>query len=433
MERKRIFKGKTIQNAGWLIGGKLAQKTLSFLVGILTARYLGPDNYGLVNYAGAYVTFFASLCTLGLPNVLVQELVRHPDEEGMALGTALALRSLSSLLSAVMIVGVVLVVDAGAAETLWVVALSSLGLVFQTADTLQYWFQAKLQSKYWAIATVLSFGVSSAYKLALLMLGKGAAWFALATSVDYLAAGMIALLAYRKNNGPKWSVSRKKAEKLLKSGGSFILSGLMVSIYSATDKLMLKRLLDEAAVGQYALASSLSLTWAFVLQAVIDSAAPAIFRAHGQDRDTFERRNRQLYALVFYLAVGMSLVICLLAEPLVRILYGEAYLPAVVPLRIVVWYAAFAYLGVARNAWIVCENRQKGLTPLYMAAAGINVVLNGMLIPRWGASGAALASLVTQMATTVVLPALNPSLRPNAKLLWEAIRFKGLFQKEEHL
>ena len=77
-------------------------------------------------------------------------------------------------------------------------------------------------------------------------------------------------------------------------------------------------------------------------------------------------------------------MICLVAKPFILILYGETYLPAVGPLRIVVWYTAFSYLGVARNAWMVCENRQKYLKYLYVSAAVLNVVLNLALIPSWG-------------------------------------------------
>lgn len=122
-------------------------------------------------------------------------------------------------------------------------------------------------------------------------------------------------------------------------------------------------------------------------------------------------------------------MICLVAKPFILILYGENYLPAVGPLRIVVWYTAFSYLGVARNAWMVCENRQKYLKYLYVSAAALNVVLNLALIPSWGASGAAAASLITQASTTVILPAIIRPLRPNCRLMLDAVLFRGIFQK----
>ena len=122
----------------------------------------------------------------------------------------------------------------------------------------------------------------------------------------------------------------------------------------------------------------------------------------------------------------MSAIICLAAKPFVLILYGKTYLPAVEPLRIVVWYTAFSYLGVARNAWMVCENKQKYLKYLYISAAVINVILNLVLIPLWGASGAAAASLITQAATTILLPALIRPLRPNAKLMMDAVALRDV-------
>ena len=111
MGLRNISKNKVVKNAGWIIGGRLVNKLLAFLVGLLTARYLGPSNYGLINYAAAYISFFASICTLGINSIIVKNFVDHPDEEGKTIGTTLLLRAVSSLLSALMIVGIVGIVD----------------------------------------------------------------------------------------------------------------------------------------------------------------------------------------------------------------------------------------------------------------------------------------------------------------------------------
>ena len=430
MGLQRILKNKVVKNAGWIIGGRLANKLLAFLVGILTARYLGPSNYGLINYAAAYTSFFASLCTLGINSIIVKNFVDHPDEEGKTIGTALLLRALSSFLSAVMIVGIVSIVDRDEPLTITVVALCTIGLLFQIFDTLNYWFQARLQSKYSAIASLISYVVVSVYKIILLIAGKSIKWFAVASALEYIILAVFLLTVYFSNGGPKFKISAHKAGELLTSSSSFIISGLMVSIYACTDRLMLKQMLDEASVGHYSLASSISVMWAFVLSAIIDSLYPGIVQSYGKNTLEFQRKNRQLYAIVFYLSIFMSLLICIFARPLVEILYGSAYRPAVSPLRIVVWYTAFSYLGVARNAWIVCENKQKYLKYIYFGAALINVILNLLFIPRWGASGAAAASLITQIATTAFLPAFIRELRPNAKLMLEAVLLRGVFSAE---
>lgn len=381
-------------------------------------------------YAAAYAAFFASLCTLGINSVIVKNFVDHPDQQGETIGTTLLLRAISSLLSALAIIGIVSVVDRGERLTIVVVALYSIGLIFQVFDTLNYWFQARLQSKYSAIAELVSYAAMSVYKIILLALGKSVEWFAVASALDYIVLAVFLLIAYFKNGGTRFRYSLEKAKELLQSSGSFIIAGLMVSIYACTDKLMLKQMLGADAVGHYSLASTVSVSWAFILSAIIDSLYPEIVQSFQKDRLRYERKNRQLYAIVFYVSLFVSAMICLVAKPFILILYGENYLPAVGPLRIVVWYTAFSYLGVARNAWMVCENRQKYLKYLYVSAAALNVVLNLALIPSWGASGAAAASLITQASTTVILPAIIRPLRPNCRLMLDAVLFRGIFPKK---
>lgn len=426
----KILKNRTVKNVGWIVGGRLANKILAFVVGVFTARYLGPDNFGLINYAAAYTAFFASLCNLGINSIVIKDFSDHPDEEGKALGTTLVLRAISSLLSALMIIGVVSIVDRDEPLTILVAALSSIGLLFQIFDVFNQWFQYQLKSKYYAVATVIAYIAASAYKIVLLITGKSVAWFALATSVDYIVIAIFLLLAYKKNNGPKLSFSMHKAKQLLSASSSFIISGLMVSIYAYTDKFMLKQMLDETVVGHYSLAVSLSGMWEFVLIAVMDSMYPSIINAYNVDRERFDRKNRQLYVAVIYIALITSILTCIFGRLIVEVLYGAEYLPTVQPLRIVVWYTTFSYLGAARNAWVVSENKQKYLKYLYVSAAAVNVVLNLVFIPLWGASGAALASLITQISTTVILPMLIPALRPNARLMFEALMLKGVFNKE---
>lgn len=426
MNIKNILKNREVKNAGWIIGGKIAQMAISFIVSILTARYLGPSNYGLIGYASAFVVFFSSLCTLGINSVIIKDFVDNPDEQGEAIGSAILLRAVSSFLSAVMVVGIVGIVDRNEPTTIIVTVLCSLGLVFQIFDTVNYWFQSQYKSKITSIATFLAYIIVSVYKILLLILGASVKWFALATSVDYIAVAVFLLLAYKKHGGQRFKFTKRKAKQLLSSSYHYILSGMMIAVYAQTDKFMLKQMLDETVVGYYSTAVTVCTMWCFVLQAVIDSIYPTILTLHGKDKIAFNRKNRQLYAITFYMSLAVSVLFMFFGTPVIKILYGEAYLPAVNVLKIVTWYTAFSYLGVARNAWIVAEGKQKYLKYIYTVAALLNVIINFALIPVMGAEGAALASFITQVLTSIVLPLFIKELRPNAKLMLEAIILKEI-------
>ena len=421
-----ILKNREINNASWLIGGRIIQMVLSLFVGILTARYLGPSNYGLINYGGAYVSFFTALCNLGLNSVIIKDFVDHPDEQGEAIGSALVMRFLSSILSAVLTMVIVFIVDKGEPVTIAVVALCSIGAIFNIVETFNYWFQSIYKSKVTSLATLVAYVITSLYKIALLIMGKDVRWFAFATSVDYIVVAIFLWSAYKRYNGPKLSFSFLKSRALLSISYNYILSTIMVAVYGQTDKLMLKQMLDEREVGFYATAAAICKMWTFILQAIIDSVYPSILRLKNADQIAYERKNRQLYAIVFYVSCSVSVGFLIFGKLIVEILYGDIYLPAVPVLKTVTWYTAFSYLGVARNAWIVSEGKQKYLKYMYGCAAIMNVIVNAILIPQFGAVGAALASLLTNIFTSIVLPFLFKGMRKNAQMMLDAIFLRRL-------
>ena len=430
MRLTAVFQNKTVRNSGWLIGGKIAQMVISLFVSLLTARYLGPANYGLINYASSYIAFFTAFCTLGINSLLVKEFVDKPEDEGMVIGTTLVLRAISSILSAISIIAIVSVVDRDEPTTILVVALCSLGLIFTVFNTFNYWFQRHLKAKYTAIATFVAYAITAAYRLILVLSGQSVVWFALATSVDYICVAILLIWFYKKHNGQGMRFSWNYGKELLSRSKHFILSGLMVAIYGQTDKLMLKQMLDLSETGFYSTATTINNMWVFVLAAVVDSMYPSVMEAHKSgDNELFKKKNRQLYAIVFYISIGVAVLFNIFSELVIWILYGKDYMPSAMPLRIISWYTAFSYLGVARNAWIVCKNKQHHLIKLYAAAAIGNVALNYLLIPIWGASGAALASLAAQVLTGVVMPFFIKDLRENARLMLEGIGLKGVFKK----
>lgn len=420
---KSLLKNNEIRNAGWLVGGKLIQMAMSFVVSLWSARYLGPSNYGLLSYVSAYVAFFTSLCTLGITSsVLVSELTKHPDDEGVTLGTTIVLRLISSLLSVIMIVSIVFVVDDGDPLLIWIAIFSSVGMLFQAFDIIEYWFLKRYLSKITTLASLIGYAITSLYKIVLLVGGKSVIYFAIATSIDYIAIAVVLFIAYRKNKGPKLHFSRQRGKEILSISYHFILSGMMVAIYGQTDKIMLKLLLSETEVGYYSTASSISTMWCFILSAIITSLSPSITRLKEEGNEIdYRRKNRQLYGLIFYISIAASSLITILASLIIKILYGEAYAGSVAPLRVIVWYVAFSYLGVARDIWLVCENKQRYSKYMYVIAAIANVGMNFLLIPLWGATGAATATLITQILTSIVIPLLWKDTRENVRLIGEAI------------
>ena len=405
------------RNAVWIIASKIVQSLLSLVVGMLSARYLGPSNYGLITYAASLTAFALPFAQLGFNNILVHELVEKPELEGETLGTAMVFNAASAFLCMLGIAAFTAVANPNEPITFCVCILYSLNLLIQSLDLITYWFQAKLLSKYSSVISLLAYVLVSAYKIFLLIAHKSIFWFAVTASIDSLVIGVASLAVYYKVGGRKLSLNYKNGQLMFSKSRYYIISSMMVTVFCQTDRIMLKIMIDEAATGYYGAAiTCASSTW-FIYPAIIDSFRPAIFEAKKNDMQIFERRLAMLYSIIIYISLLHSALIALFAPLIVRILYGDAYLPAQSALRIAVWYVTFSYLGSVRNIWILANNQQRHLWKINLCGALANVFLNLLLIPQMGINGAALASLCTQFFTNVVVGFIFPPIRENNRIM----------------
>lgn len=393
---------KIAKNASWIIACKVVQGVFYFVIGMLTARYLGPSNYGLITYAASLTAFVIPIMQLGFSNILVRELVEHPDREGEYLGTTMLLSLLSSLLCIVGVTAFAYIANPDEPATVWVCFLYSLNLIFQALELMNYWYQAKYLSKYTSIVSLCAYVVVSAYKVFLLATGKSIYWFAVSNALDYCLIAVFILIIYRRLGGQRLAFSRDTGKRLFSKSKHYIVSSMMVTVFAQTDKIMLKLMLDETATGFYGAAVTCAGVTSFVFGALIDSFRPSIFEARQHDEAMFERRLTMLYSLVIYLSLAQSAVMTVFSGLIIRVVYGAAYYPAGAALRIVVWYTTFSYLGSVRNIWILANDQQRHLWKINLSGAAANVLLNALLIPVMGINGAALASLITQFFTNVV-------------------------------
>lgn len=422
----KIFQNRVFKNASWIIGCKIVQSVLGLVISMLTARYLGPSNFGLINYAASLVTFVTPIMMLGFDAILVQEIVLRPESEGETLGTAIFLNLISSVFSIMGVISFVYVANYGEKETLVVCALYSLLLAARAFEMLYYWFQAKLLSKYTSIVSLVAYTLVALYKIFLLVTQKSIYWFAISNVLDYLIIAIGLFGVYKKLGNQKLSISITAGKKMFQKSKYYIVSSMMVTIFAQTDRIMLKLMIDDAATGYYSAAVACAGMTSFIFAAIIDSARPSIFEAQKCDKKKFEANISRLYSIIIYFALLQSLFIALFSKIIIYILYGESYEAAVSALRIIVWYTTFSYLGSVRNIWILAENKQQYLWIVNLSGAVMNICLNVLLIPMLGIIGASVASLFTQIFTNVIVGYIIKPLRYNNKLMMRGMNPKWI-------
>lgn len=389
-------KNSVTKNAMWIIGCRIAQSFLGLIITMMSARYLGPSNYGLINYAASVVAFVAPFMKMGFNHVLVREIIINKDREGEILGTAIIYNICSAILC---IVGVTLfayLANEEESKTMIVCMLYSFNLFFQATEMIQYWFQAKLIAHYTAIASLTAYVVVSVYKIYLLVMGKSIEWFAIAQSLDYFLISLILMISYYKLKGQKLSFSFSRGMKMFCQSKYFIISSMMITIFANTDKLMIKNMLGDTATGYYSAAITCAGVLSFVYSAIIESMRPVVLESKSKSKVEYEKNMSRLFSIVFYLSLCQCLFMTVLARPIMLILYGLQYEKSIVILRVVVWYVTYSYLGSARDVWILAEGKQKHLWLVNLLGALLNVIANIIFTPLYGCIGAAIASFITQ-------------------------------------
>lgn len=415
------MKNSVFKNAGWIIGCKIAQSLINLVIGLITARYLGPSNFGVISYVSSIVAFAMPIMQLGLKHTLVKEFVGAPEQEGKTLGTALVINLISSFFCVIGSIAFVMVANAGEKETILVCALYSLSLVFHATEMTQYWFQSKLLSKYPSLASLCAYVVVALYKIYLLVTQKSVIWFALSNVLDYFLISVILMVFYRKLAEQRLSVSWQVGRAMLSRSKYYIIPSLMVMIFQHTDRVMLKLMIGESETGLYSAAFTCIGISAFVFNAVLDSARPLVLEEKGQDEALYEKRVTQLYSIITCMSLAQSIGMTLLAKPIVSLLFGSAYSKTAEILAVAVWYSTFSHYGEVRNIWILAEGKQKYLTAINVVGALSNILLNLFLIPIWGAIGAAIASLITQFFTNVIIGFVFKPIRRNNYLMVKSL------------
>ena len=419
-----LVKNKTIRNSAWIIGERVFQAIISLILTMLTSRYLGPANYGIINYGATFVTLFLVIMKLGLDTTIVNELIKNREKEGEILGTSIIMRLISSVISIIVMMIIVFVLQSKSKLIIITTFIQSLTIIFQAFGIIDYWFQSHLKSKYVSITKAIAYIVVALYKIFLLVTGKNVVWFALSTVLDYFIISALLLSFYKKIGTQKFKVNFLIGKELLKKSYHFIISGIMVTIYTQVDKIMIGSMIDETQLGYYSAALAVCTMWIFIPDAILTSARPTIFEEKKNNSNNYLKRLKQTYAIIFWTCIVFALFITLFSKFIILIIYGKDYIFATNVLKILIWYVPFSQLGLARGIWIVSEDKNKYSKKYMIWGVIINIILNYLLIPYFGIVGAAVATIITEILTCFISPIIYKETRIHTKYLLQSILFK---------
>ncbi len=420
---------KVLANIGWLVADRVFAMAVSLVVGVLLARHLKAEGFGLLSYALSFLSLFAFISSLGLENIVVREIVREPSSRDEILGSSFLLQVIGGFAAAGAAILGICLLRPGDTLTQGIVGIVSFGAVFKASTVVTFWFKSQVASKYTVIARDIAILLGMAVILALIFLGASVEAFAWALLGQAVLSASALVLAYRVyGKSPfRWVPRMSRVLSLLRSSWPLAISALAVTVYMKIDQVMLGEMVDDRAVGIYAAAVRLWAAWYFVPMAIAGSVFPAILKTREKDLDLYYGRLQRLYDFMTWLAIAVAVATTFLSGWIVDLLYGREYHEAASVLALHVWSAVFVFQGVAASQWILAEDLQRYNQVFTVAACLVNVGINYWLIPKHGGYGAAIATLLSYGLAVLVFPAFFARTRRRSIMLASSIVWPARF------
>lgn len=402
-----------VKNILWLSFDKIFRLVLGLVAGIWMARYLGPDRWGQLNYMQAYISILSSISLLGMDMFLVKEILEHSRKKRFILGSAFFLRFSAAVLGCLTVYFLFFHLNVN--EEGFKIYFFLLPIVLLTPfDLIDIEYQSQLRSKYTVLTKSIAFMFGVLGKIVLILLKQPLVYFAAVVGFEVVLAYSLLVIQYQAtgNNIFRWRLDWGLIKDLIVKAWPFTVSSLMVILYMRLDQIMLGNMINEKEVGQFSAAVRVTELFFFLPAAIASSAMPGLVSAKQElGREGLMGKLQNMFNYMFMISMGLAIGVTVFSHLIIKILYGPAYVESAGILIIHVWSLVAVFIGVAGSQYLVITDMVKYNLYRTMIGLVVNVLLNLLLIPKIGAYGAALATLVSQFVVGYVSNLFFPQTR----------------------
>jgi len=405
-------KQRIVENIFWAVLGKMVQLLSGLLVGVIVARYLGPENYGLMNYVISLVVLFQTFSIFGLDSIEIREEARSGQDFRTVIGTAFGLKVFFAILFMGLVILTSRLMDSDGYTTLLVV-IYSFTIVLNSFGVIRNYFFAIVQNKYVVKAEIVRTLFGIGIKVLLLALNVNLTWLLVAYTFDGVLLSSGFIVAYTKKVGSirQWHFDATYARFLLKESFPLLLTSAAVIVYQRIDQVMIGQMLDKQAVGYFSVASRFVEILIFIPMMLVQTITPILVRTREKSQEEYAVKAQMFMNVSVWLSLLSSAIVAVVAYWLVQLTFGPAYWPAVIILQVMAFKAASVALSNTAGAMLVTEGLQR--YAIFRDALGCVacIVLNYLLLPRFGVIAAAFVAIASNVVAGYLADAIIPAYR----------------------
>lgn len=396
---------KYISNTGWALIARIITFATSFFTVAIVARYLGPENLGKIEYAQSFIAIISVIASLGIDQILYRDLVTHPEKEKDLLGTAIFSKLIFGFIAFILSIGISYYIGNATIYTL-LIAISAFTFIINPIGTVNIFFNAEVKSKYNShISIFLAFFIP-ALKLLIIYFNRGVIFFAFIFIIESLVTAIWCLyiyIVYFHKNPFDWRFHFETFNQLMKDSWPLLLAGFSGYVYAKMDQVLILHYIDDASVGIYGAAVKLTQIWAFLPGLIITSLFPAIVNGKKAGFESYSNRFKALCGISIGATIAIALPLFIFAPLVVNIVFGDSFSGASSILRIYLWTSVVITMVVLAQHYLIAENLSRIFLYTSLIGAISNIILNVILIPRYGTHGSAWGTMLSYLIVVLSL------------------------------
>ncbi|MEE3878795.1 flippase [Vibrio sp. YYF0003] len=407
----RSISSKENSNILWLLSEKGINLLLVLLSNVLIARYLGPDNFGKLSLLISINSMVVLLSPIGVNAIFIKEYLNSKAKSDV-ITTSIFVRFMGGVLFSVVLLFVAHSSLVSSIDSYWIrlTIVSALASAFYLADFL---FQAKVESKYAVLARVINVILFFVIKCFLIFSNSPLDYFFYIAILEptFLSFWYMVALKISKFSSDKGCIQIDYAIQLIRKSKWLLFSTIASVICLKIDQFMLAEMKGDKEVGIYSVAVRLSEVWYFLPNIIAASYFPKLIKAKKNSKNEYTGRLQEINDFLVIVGSVIAIFIAFLANQLVVLLFGPEYSDSGLILSIHVFGGIFVFSRALFSKWIINEGIYHFSLINHTVAALSNVVLNLILIPSYGAIGAAWATVLGYLIAYYFFLALNKRTR----------------------
>lgn len=394
---------KIAKNSFLLLLARVISIILGFIYTVYIARYLGAEGYGILSFALAFSGIFGVFTDLGFSTLITREVARNRSIAAKYLGNIILIEIILAGFTLAFITICINIMDYPT-QTINVVYLISASIILNSfVKIFNSIFQAFENLKYESIGIALSSIIMITGVLFSIKENQNIIIFA---GLYLLTSGTVlgyTFLVYIKNfETPKIEIDWKFWKNIIKEALPFGITGIFVTVFYWIDTIMLSVMKGDEVVGWYNAAYRLIVSLLIIPSIINVSIFPSMSLYYISSKNSLKFIFQKYFKYMNIVGIPLCIGTILLADRIIQLIYGVEYKNSIIALQILIFSTVFIFIGSPFCRLLEASNKQMIITKITGICMLENIILNLLVIPKYGYIGASVTTVITELTSLVI-------------------------------